>query len=390
MIEEWGDLPVGQVYKLNKATEKQRIQTDKLSQSNKRFHMELLSVMFAGMALERTMSSLLKPSMDLVGNFDIMEITLATMFLPTALDVQDVLIGIYDYVDAMPESLKKFAGEAVLAGQVLGYGLGLAGQAGLAMFGLDTFIDKFPEYIDKFKELSNVNIFYELQQSFPRLTDLFASLPLIIKDRMTMGNIMKFAAGAFFISIALQGIFDEKTMADPTGRFSTALSAGLGLGLGASAIGLSPLGAIAIFISVMALWGLSELTTWQNAGTAARNAFDTAFLAGGLGGDKGKLKDMLYDLYAGGQGKGGLPQVGLGTVTGIGTPQISGYNNGTYSKYGGGVEFNNTFSIELASGSFVGMSQMEIENIMTPVIKREVQHGNDTLIEQMKSWGLIT
>src|SRR3990167_1192297 len=62
----------------------------KLSLGTRGFRMELLSVMFFGMGMDRMFSGLLKPTLDLIGAFDLMNLSLAVGLLPTGIALLDI------------------------------------------------------------------------------------------------------------------------------------------------------------------------------------------------------------------------------------------------------------------------------------------------------------
>ena len=70
------------------------------------FRMEMLGVMFFGMGLSKFFTGLLKPTLDMVGAFDIMNTTLAVGLLPTGLGLlNNVFLPFQDWFQ---KSCKKF------------------------------------------------------------------------------------------------------------------------------------------------------------------------------------------------------------------------------------------------------------------------------------------
>jgi len=109
---------------------------NRLRYTHQRFHMELLSVMFAGMMLHHTMTNLLKPALQLTGVFDIWSNILALLFLPTAIMITDVTLKILDRVANLTDEQRNLLGTTVLMLAVAGYGIWLFGQLGLAITGV--------------------------------------------------------------------------------------------------------------------------------------------------------------------------------------------------------------------------------------------------------------
>ncbi len=84
------------------------------------FRMEMLGVMFFGMGMARMFSGLLKPALQLVGVFELWNLTLGLVFLPTALIIQDLLLKFMDIMLSMPEPMQKALGIFVLLGLGIG------------------------------------------------------------------------------------------------------------------------------------------------------------------------------------------------------------------------------------------------------------------------------
>ena len=56
-----------------------------LGRSMKQFQSYLLGILFFGMAMQRFFQRLIQPALDLIGVFDLLNIVLALLFLPTGL-----------------------------------------------------------------------------------------------------------------------------------------------------------------------------------------------------------------------------------------------------------------------------------------------------------------
>jgi methyl-accepting chemotaxis protein len=115
----------------------------KVTQSATRFRMELLGVLFFGMAVQRMFSGLMRPALQAAGVFDIWRSILEILFLPIALDVTEALVKILEKVSKMPESTKKAIGVIALLGFVFGTLLLIIGTVGLGISSLAMFFANF-------------------------------------------------------------------------------------------------------------------------------------------------------------------------------------------------------------------------------------------------------
>ena len=100
------------------------------------FRMELLSVMFFGMAIQKSMEGLLKPSMDAVGIFDIWGTTLKILFLPAAFLVLGFVLSLQQFLLGLPEPVQGVISGFALLLLGLGTALFIFGQVGLGISGL--------------------------------------------------------------------------------------------------------------------------------------------------------------------------------------------------------------------------------------------------------------
>lgn len=108
--------------------------------TTRRFNMTLLSTMFAGMALQRSMSRLLQPAAEATGLFDVFSDILITTFMPIMEVITPIFERLADWMDSWGEGTKKVVGAIVLLGFGLGMILALSGQLGLAWGGLSAQI----------------------------------------------------------------------------------------------------------------------------------------------------------------------------------------------------------------------------------------------------------
>lgn len=138
-------------------------QLRELTHGARGFRMELLGVMFFGMALQRTFLGLLKPALQTAGVFEIWATILQVVFLPVALAILPVMLKFMDLVMNLPKPVKGAIGVFVVLGVVLGTLLFWAGQllmglgALIIVFGENKVIEAFAKpvvgLIVRFKKL---------------------------------------------------------------------------------------------------------------------------------------------------------------------------------------------------------------------------------------------
>ncbi len=92
------------------------------------FRMEMLGVMFFGMAMQRFFNGLLKPALQITGVFELWTSILQILFLPVALMVLDWVIKLMDWISGLSEKTKKMIGIFALAGAGIGAFLFIFGQ----------------------------------------------------------------------------------------------------------------------------------------------------------------------------------------------------------------------------------------------------------------------
>lgn len=97
------------------------------------FRMEMLGTMFFGMALQRAMSGLMKTSLEWVGVFEILQVTLGVLFLPVAMEVLDWVMKFSDWIMNLDDSTKLFIGRMVLMAAGLGLAIFLFGTLALGI-----------------------------------------------------------------------------------------------------------------------------------------------------------------------------------------------------------------------------------------------------------------
>jgi len=103
-----------------------------------RFRMELLSVMFFGMALNRVFMGMLQPAMEATGIFELLSVTLLSVFMPVALEMLETLLWWSEAFMALDPAAKLFTGRVVAMGAAASAGLMAFGMLGLGIDGMKT------------------------------------------------------------------------------------------------------------------------------------------------------------------------------------------------------------------------------------------------------------
>jgi len=104
-----------------------------MSHGMRGFKMEMLGVMFFGMALARTMTGLLRTSLEWVGINEILATTLGLLFLPVALELLPWALKFMDYVSNLSDETKLWIGRIVVATAAIGGLLFIIGQTFLGI-----------------------------------------------------------------------------------------------------------------------------------------------------------------------------------------------------------------------------------------------------------------
>ena len=110
------------------------ITTDRNTRSMQKFQMEHLGVMFAGMALQRTMSTLNSTAREWAGINEIMSIAMGSVMLPATLDLLNLgVLPLFDALTNLPEPAQKAIGTTSLALEGLGGVMSVGGQLALGI-----------------------------------------------------------------------------------------------------------------------------------------------------------------------------------------------------------------------------------------------------------------
>lgn len=121
------------VTKYSKVGNKLRQTHESITEGMVPFKMELLGIMFFGMAIQRLFMSMLTPALELSGVFDIWGTILQILFLPIALALLPLFLWILDLVLNMSDSVKFFIGIIAVVGVIIGVVLMVIGMLGLGL-----------------------------------------------------------------------------------------------------------------------------------------------------------------------------------------------------------------------------------------------------------------
>ena len=98
------------------------------------FRMEMLGVMFFGMGMDKFFTGLLKPTLDLVGAFDVMNTTLAIGLLPTGIALlTNVFLPMQTWFLSQSPLVQELIGTFIVFGAVIGKLLFLVGMFALGL-----------------------------------------------------------------------------------------------------------------------------------------------------------------------------------------------------------------------------------------------------------------
>jgi len=105
----------------------------KLTHGMRGFRMEMLGIMFFGMAITRTIKGLISTSLEWMGVTEVFTTALGILFLPVAEILLDWALWFLDVVTEMPEETKKWIAKIVLLGLALGTALTIIGAVALGI-----------------------------------------------------------------------------------------------------------------------------------------------------------------------------------------------------------------------------------------------------------------
>lgn len=139
--------------RFSRELDKTKLKTNSAKDSLGRFKMELLGIMFFGMAMAGMFMGILQPAMDTFGIFDLITNALKVGLIPTMEKIQPIIQWLAEAFMDSPDWFKGMVGGIAVVGAVAGTFLFLAGQLAL---GLDS-IGKWTVAHKKFvKGLKNV------------------------------------------------------------------------------------------------------------------------------------------------------------------------------------------------------------------------------------------
>lgn len=153
------------------------------------FRMEMLGVMFFGMNLQRFFTGLLRPSLEMVGVFDLWASTLQIFFLPFAIQLLEFVLKLSDYLLGLDEDTKKTITKFVLWGAVLGVLLFLVGTFALGIGAIIIAFGSLLNIVDRLTpdiEVLGVNLssIVEAFIGFKIVQGIFKSIVFVFKQVM--------------------------------------------------------------------------------------------------------------------------------------------------------------------------------------------------------------
>lgn len=299
------------------------------------FQMGFLGVMFAGMALDRAMTGLVKTSMEWVGITELMSLTMGILFLPIAELFLNALLPILSWFMELPDWAKTAIGSLVLFFLVVGKIAFLVGQFGLALASLNMF--KFGQTI-----LGMFGIGDAATKANGKVTTLKTGL----------GKLGGALLIGLAIGFAIKGL-NEGSLMEALDEF---LISGIAIGLAALAFGAGAIPAIAIgALTFVVLVGIK----WIFGDDAAPPTIDEMLVR------EGQLTPSLIPT---------LPEElqGLDLTGGIETT---------------GLPTSPSFRLPEGFSDFKKIDMTIIQNIQgstTSEIKREIDKNNITLVQDIR------
>jgi len=114
--------------------------TGKLTRSFTGFRMEMLSIMFFGMALTRMFMGMIGPTLEALGVFEMLGVLFQQFLLPVLLPLLPIFLQIFDFFMNLPEPVRAVIGVLIILGAILGFVMLIGAQLMLATAGILTFI----------------------------------------------------------------------------------------------------------------------------------------------------------------------------------------------------------------------------------------------------------
>jgi hypothetical protein len=189
--------------------------------------MEMLGVMFAGMAIQRVFNGLIKTSMEWMGVSEILSVALGILFLPIAEFIQGVALDFLNWVSTLTEEQKKWFGIIVLGIIIFGGLLFIIGQL---FIGFSSIV----------MALSGLGIIKPIVDASSIATGATAASGFL--------KTLKLLGGLAAIGISIKLAWDVMSAKGPVTGLDMlkSIGAGLAAGIGAFLLGVSLPGAIII------------------------------------------------------------------------------------------------------------------------------------------------
>ena len=123
--------------KYGKNGEKQSRINDRIIKQNERFHMEYLGLLFAGMALQRTMAGINQTSKEWLGINELMSTAMGVVTLPAMMGLlNDAVLPLVEGLLELPEGVQLTIGVSTLALEAVGGLASIVGQGAMGMYAL--------------------------------------------------------------------------------------------------------------------------------------------------------------------------------------------------------------------------------------------------------------
>lgn len=146
-------LSAGKLNMLNKELFNFNAKAKDAQQGARRFKMELLGIMFFGMAMANMFKNMLQPAADAMGIMDIFSTTLLVMFLPIMEQIQPKIFEVLDSFMNLSDKTKLLIGWFAVGGFIIGTFLFMFGQIGL---GVSSLIMQWPTLMAALGKVVNI------------------------------------------------------------------------------------------------------------------------------------------------------------------------------------------------------------------------------------------
>ena len=97
------------------------------------FRMEMLGIMFFGMAMKKMFGGLLKTSLGWTGIMELLSMTLGVLFLPVALQLLDIFLPLFEWLMNLSDNTKLWIGWLVVLGFIIGTIIMVVGMLALGI-----------------------------------------------------------------------------------------------------------------------------------------------------------------------------------------------------------------------------------------------------------------